>query len=93
MRNLVPSGKTVSAGATEPRCQLCRFDCAHEVNGIGYGLLISGWQQNTDMGVRRGKKKTGGGGHTGGSRRRGKEIDMEKAVEGTDDRTMGGDDQ
>lgn len=63
------------------------------MNGIGYGLLISGWQQNTDMGVRRGKKKTGGGGHTGGSRRRGKEIDMEKAVEGTDDRTMGGDDQ
>lgn len=57
------------------------------------GLCLQARHFNTDMGVRRGKKKTGGGGHTGGSRRRGKEIDMEKAVEGTDDRTMGGDDQ
>lgn len=60
------SGRTVSARRFQSEsCHHPRHLTLHEENGMDYVALILG-KQNTDMGIRRGEKTTGGRGHTTG---------------------------
>ena len=53
----------LKARSTELRFEQHRLS-TREANAIGHRALIDGYIQNTDMGIRRGEKTTGGGGDT-----------------------------